>query len=128
MTNIVPMIFWPAQTSPRKRTAKIDAKIGEELTIGTERATPDSFDSDVTQGPADTRCKDTGGNEIEDSAGVHKAVKRNHEQQQNPKNPRAHGQRDKGAGHGVGVDQAAADHDMGDGKTERSLKRKIFSH
>lgn len=34
------MIFCKTHASPRKITAKMDAKIGEELTMGTERATP----------------------------------------------------------------------------------------
>src|SRR3989304_88704 len=40
MTSAVPKIFCVDQTSARKITAKIEAKIGEELTIGTARATP----------------------------------------------------------------------------------------
>ena len=33
-----------------------------------------------------------------------------------------------GAGESVGIDQATAHQDMGDGKAERCLKRKVFSH
>jgi len=40
MTRRVPMMFCRAHTSPKRITAKTEAKIGEEFTIGTERATP----------------------------------------------------------------------------------------
>src|SRR3972149_9475939 len=40
MTSRVPRRFWSGQLSPRRSTAKREAKTGEELTIGTARITP----------------------------------------------------------------------------------------
>ena len=40
ITSNVPTIFCSTQTSARKMTANIEAKIGEEFAMGTERATP----------------------------------------------------------------------------------------
>jgi hypothetical protein len=40
ITSSVPTMFCGSQTSARKITAKIEAKIGDELATGTDRATP----------------------------------------------------------------------------------------
>ena len=40
ITDSVPRIFCAVHTSPKKSTARPDEKIGAELTIGVERATP----------------------------------------------------------------------------------------